>query len=569
MRALWKSRIVVGKALGELLFVELCAVLVLVGIEAGMGGEIDSPGETTRWVPMTLAVVNGTVIAAVAARLVVKALPGWRNILLPRHVLLIMAVVPTLFFSLRLAALWVLLHEVVEVFRWYRRERPGERALVDLQHRPARALVYSFLGVIAVGTLLLMFPVASSGAPVGALDALFTAVSAACVTGLVTLDTAVAWSPFGQAVILALVQLGGLGIMVISAAMALAFGYHLTPTYDANVRGVFDEPSVEELRQLLKNVVFWTLGIELVGALCLFLRFVNLMPWDEAIISAVFHAISAFCNAGFSLYSDSLTRFAEDGYVNLILVVLIFLGGLGFGVLMGLRRAALERSRKFLNIHVKLVLVASTVLLVGGALLYFFFEYDHSLAHLSLSGKMFASVLQSATTRTAGFNSVDLEQMSPVTTLFMIILMLIGASPGSTGGGVKTTTVVLIFLSVKAFLTERPNLEIMGRRIPPGMVLRAMALMGAATFAYVTGLAWLLFVEGGDFLRLAFEAASALGTTGLSMGVTPTLSAGGKLVVICLMFAGRIGPLTLVAAMGARHRRSPLIQLPEGRVLIG
>lgn len=569
MKPFLQSRFIRRSIRTELLFIEIVAILVMVGIEAGAGGDLSSgdPGmATTR---MVLGWVNGTVLAAFAARIGLKLLRSWRRILVTRHFIACVVVLLALPFSLRLAALFAVIHECADGIRWYQREKPGGRVLVNIHHRPARSLVFSFLGLIGVGTLLLSFPVAASGQAVPLVDALFTAVSAACVTGLITVDTATAWSPFGQGVILVLVQLGGLGIMVISSVMALALGHRLSRQRDAAVRSVFDEPSAEELKYLLRDVAVWTLGIELAGAALLFSRFVFLMPWDEAMVSAGFHAVSAFCNAGFSLYSGSLVRFDEDWVVNLIVMVLVVLGGIGFGVLMGLRRGLLERSQRGLSIHVRLVLLVSLGLIGGAAFLYFFFEYDHSLAHLSFSGKILASFFHSVSARTAGFNTVPLGEMHGATSLVMMILMLIGASPGSTGGGVKTTTILVVFLAVRAFLSDRPQPEILGRRIPDALVLRATALMGTASAVYVVGLVWLLRVEGGEFLPLAFETASALGTSGLSLGVTPTLSVPGKLVVACLMFAGRLGPLTLVAAMSRRDGKSSSVRLPEGKVMIG
>ncbi len=236
---------------------------------------------------------------------------------------------------------------------------------------------------------------------------------------------------------------------------------------------------------------------------------------------------------------------------------------------MGLRRYFLVRSTRFLSIHTRLVVGSAFFFLLAGALIFFFLEYDSSLRHLSMGGKITASMFQSATTRTAGFNTIALGQLKDETTLFMILAMLIGAAPGSTGGGVKTTTVVIIALCVKAFLTDREHVRIMGRRLPPTLILRAMALMGTATVVFVLGLTLLLILEEGSFLGMAFETASALGTVGLSLGVTSDLSVQGKLVVACLMFAGRVGPLTLVAAMRVGKKSSSVIKLPEGKVLIG
>ncbi len=548
---------------------EICALVVMVGLEIGLGNQLHLQDGASLWSVVALNWVAIVIIGCFFCRIAMRALENWRVIALPRHFMALVLVSISLPFSVSVATLFVVVHEVVELWHYFRQAQSRENALLDLHRHPARSLVLSFLGLIGVGTIVLAFPVSSKTSWVGIVDAFFTAVSAVCVTGLATVDTAAAWSPFGQGVVLALCQLGGLGIMVISAVMALALGHSLTPRSDAVVRDVFDEPSSEELRYLLRDVALWTLLIEFVGALLLFGRFVFTMPWREAAFSAIFHSISAFCNAGFSIYSDSLGQFVDDVFVNTVVAMLIILGGLGFGVLMGLRRYFWLRSTPFLSIHTKLVLGASAFFLVTGTLFFFFFEYDSSLAKLPLGAKMTASFFQSVTTRTAGFNTVRLEHLNEETTLFMMLGMLIGAAPGSTGGGIKITTVAVIALSIRAFLTDRQSVEFMGRRLPPSLLLRAMALMGTATAVYVLGLTLLLIFEDGGFLGLAFETASALGTAGLSLGVTSELSVEGKLVVACLMFVGRVGPLTLVAAMRSRNRRSSLIQLPEGRVLIG
>ena len=383
----WTRRLVFR----ELLFVEICAVVVMLGIEVGLGNKVHLEETAPIWSRVALNWVSLAIIGSAGCRIGMHALDNWKVLTVPRHFMALVMVAVALPFSLSVAALFVIIHEAVEVWYWYRRVKTSETALLDLHRHPARSLVTSFLGLIAVGTIVLSFPASSNQSWVGVVDAFFTAVSAICVTGLATVDTATAWSPFGQGVILALCQLGGLGIMVISAVMALALGHSLTPSRDAVVRDVFDEPSSEELRHLLRDVALWTLLIEFVGALLLFGRFVLTMPWKDAAISAIFHSISAFCNAGFSLYSDSLSRFVEDGYVNSVVIVLIFLGGLGFGVLMGLRRYFLIRSPRFLAIHTKLVLGTAFFFLVAGTLIFFFFEYDSSLRHLSLGGKIIAS----------------------------------------------------------------------------------------------------------------------------------------------------------------------------------
>ncbi|MEK7703729.1 MAG: potassium transporter TrkG [Myxococcota bacterium] len=541
---------------------EAVAGLTLLGIEASLSR---TPGEVVAALGWAAIVVLGTVAARLAVRLlrasqVTSELPAIVSVTL---------VFAVSFGSVRLAAALALLVDLIALVRWVRRDRPGQRVLVDVGHRPARALVLSFTGLIGVGTVLLALPASSSGDAIAWIDAFFTAVSATCVTGLTTVDTATAWSPFGLGVILGLIQLGGLGIMAVSAAMTLAFGRHLGLQQDAVMRGTFDESDAEELRALLRTLVGSTVAIEAGGAALLFLRFGRELPFGEALLASTFHSISAFCNAGFALYSDNLVRFGADPLVSGTVMVLITLGGLGFGVLVTLGRYVRSRGRQRLTAHAKVVLVTSAALVWVGGIAYFFFEYDRSLAHLGLGGKALAALFQSVTARTAGFNSVPLDLAHPVTILVLIALMIVGASPGSTGGGIKTTTFALVILAARAYLRDRADVEVFGRRIPSSLVMRALAVCGGATLAYFLGLAVLLTTEAQQFAPLMFETASALGTVGLSLGVTPKLTVIGRLVVAGLMFAGRVGPLTIASAAAARRGITARVVLPEGKVLIG
>lgn len=544
-----------------LAWAELGAAVLMVSLEAAMAS-------ATRWMVLVLAIANILVLAAFSLRVIVGGLAreGGR----PRlaSIAATVAVVVFTLVSLRIAAGVALLHDGLLALRWARGSRPTAKVLVGVGHRPARVLVLSFLALIALGTLLLSLPAASAGKSTAAVDALFTAVSATCVTGLATLDTATHWSPFGQGVIFVLFQLGGLGIMVISAAMTLAVGGAIGLRTGVALQSAFDENNAEELKVLLKSLVLWTLGIESVGAIVLALRFSADMPVPDAIWSAAFHAVSAFCNAGFSLYSNSLESYVSSPIVNGVMIGLIVFGGLGFGVLVALARLA-RGSLYRLPMHVKLVLVTSALLMWVGAFFYFFFEYDRSLAHLSLPGKLLAALFQSVTTRTAGFNSVPLGELHPVTVVVMIVLMFIGAAPGSTGGGIKVTTLALVFLAARAYLLERNAVEAFGRTVPDSQVLRALALAGGAAVSFVLGFATLLALEPAGFMDLAFETVSALGTVGLTLGVTPELSSAGRLVVCVLMFAGRVGPLTAVAAASTQRRGRSGITLPEGKVLVG
>jgi trk system potassium uptake protein len=545
-----------------LVWLEALAAFGWIMAEAGLA-------RGASWLPAVLIASAGVVVLFFGLRMAARTSRGWRQLTEPSTLMTLVAVFLSSLLWLRVAAAIAVLHGLIEIYLWLKRERPGRRILVDVGYRPARALVSSFATLIGVGTILLSFPASWAAAPVSVVDALFTATSASCVTGLTTVDTATLWSPFGKAVILVLIQLGGLGIMAIAAAATLFLGRTMGIEEVAVVRGAFDEADAEELETLLRGLVVSTLAIEAIGSIILAVRFATEMPLGEALIYGVFHSISAFCNAGFALFSGNLVQYAADPTVSITVMVLIILGGFGFGVLVALFRAARISGHYRLPVHAKVVIATSAILIWVGALIFFFFEYDRSLAHLSLPGKVLASVFQSVTPRTAGYNTVAMGDLHPVTVLVLIALMFIGASPGSTGGGAKTSTVAVVFLAIRAYLTDRQDVEVFGRRLSSDNVMRALALLGGYTMTYVVGVGLLLTTETAEFHRVAFEAASALGTVGLSMDLTPTLSTAGKLIAVSLMFVGRVGPLTAAAAAAARGSLSAGIRYPEGRVLVG
>ncbi len=552
----------IALSIAALAGVELVAAVGLVALEARLADG--------AWASAALALCDLTVVVAFVLRVLLRLHQGLAALALPRRVAtLVAALVAALFVSVRLAAVVVLIHDVFAMAGWFRRVRPAERALLGVGHRPARSLVLSFISLIGVGTVLLSFPAAWASEPVPLVDALFTAVSAVCVTGLTTVDTAVVWSTFGKGVIAALIQLGGLGIMAVAAAMTMGLGRGLGVRDRALVEGALAEADAVEIKALLKSLVLSTLAIEALGALALFARFSEMMPARQAVAYSLFHAVSAFCNAGFSLYSDNLVRFADDPLVNGIVAGLITCGGLGFGVLVALTRWVRTGGRQALPEHAKLVLMSSAALVWVGGLFYFFFEYDHSLASLDLGGKTLGALFQSVTARTAGFNTVPLDALHPLTTLLLIGLMFIGASPGSCGGGIKTTTAAVVALAVRAYILERGDVELYGRRLPDVTVLRALALTGGAVVSFTLALGLLLVTESQPFLSLAFETASALGTVGLTLGVTPNLTISGRLIVAALMFVGRVGALTAVAAMASRQSAPARIRLPLGKILLG
>jgi len=430
----------------------------------------------------------------------------------------------------------------------------------------AQIVAISFLVTILVGTLLLTFPTATSdGRGTGFIDALFTSTSATCVTGLIVQDTPSYFSTFGQIVILALIQLGGLGIMTYSAFVALLLG-----RFSLGQRKMMQE-MFEEDRNVLSMIVYifkMTIIIEAVGVVLLFTRWVfHFEDVGKAFYFSLFHAVSAFCNAGFSLFSDSLMGFVADPAINAIIMALILIGGIGFIVVYDIT-GAFQKKRRTLSPHSRLVLVMSAVLITAGFFIIFFFEFDNTMLRTPLPTKLWASLFQSVTTRTAGFNTLNVAALSQVTLTVMIILMFIGASPGSTGGGIKTSTFAILLLSLKSTLASQENVTAFKRTIPHSVVMKALALLVSVLILVTAIFISLIITENKPYLSILFETISAFGTVGLSTGITPELTNTGKLLITLLMYLGRIGPLTLGLAL-ARIPRRGRIGYPDARIMIG
>ncbi|MDZ7374565.1 MAG: TrkH family potassium uptake protein [candidate division KSB1 bacterium] len=437
----------------------------------------------------------------------------------------------------------------------------------------ARLLLVSFAGAIAVGTALLVLPAASTGTPLRLIDALFTATSAVCVTGLTVVDTATRLTPYGQAVVLLLLQAGGLGIMTLSTFFSFLVARRVSVRGRELLEETLSGPLSKPSRLLLATMSF-TFAAELVGALLLLLRFAPQYGMGQGLWLAVFHSVSAFCNAGFSLFSDSLMRYVGDPLVNGVVASLIILGGLGFLVVYDLaglrRRSPLVRP----SLHTRLVFRTTLALILAGTVLLLFFEAPATLRSLPWPQKLLASFFQSVTARTAGFNTLDIGSMSNASLLVLIALMFIGASPGSTGGGIKTTTFATVVCLVWDRLRGRTDLVMMNRRVSERLLTKAMtvfflslALVWMSTAALLAAEGWRSDPQHADFVRYLFEATSAFGTVGLSTGVTPGLSVLGKLILIVTMFVGRLGPVTLaltVTASEVQHFR-----YPEGEFLVG
>jgi len=448
--------------------------------------------------------------------------------------------------------------------------RPLFAELVDLfLERPAILVLASFLLLTLAGSVALTLPVAAAGPdPIAPVDALFTAASASCVTGLIVLDTPRDLSLVGQAVVLLLLQAGGLNIMVLSTFAAILLGRGLGLKGEHALGEVLDLQTGGSPTRLIRFIVVTTLSVEAVGAVAITLVYLRHGHGTvDAVWKGIFHSVSAFCNAGFALQSDSLLGFQRDPLMLLVVATLIVLGGLGFAVLALPWLRSRGGRRVGLASQARLVLGATAVLVAGGAVLLLLTEWDRSLDGLPFHDRVVNALFQSVTTRTAGFNSVDLAALQPASVLLMMVLMFVGASPGGTGGGIKTTTAVVLLSSILAIARGRQTVVLLGRRVPLETMYRSAAIATVAALVVVVGTGLLLATQEGRFEVLLFEAVSAFGTVGLSLGATTHLDTFGKLVVAALMLAGRVGPLSLALLLG--HQRPSRVEYPEARIMVG
>jgi trk system potassium uptake protein len=440
----------------------------------------------------------------------------------------------------------------------------------------AQLFVGSFLTLILIGTiLLLVLPGIYTGPRLSFIDALFTATSAVCITGLVVVDTATYFTPFGQAVLLLLFQAGGIGILTFTTLIIILLGRRITLRGESAIGATL--PHFEPPR-LVRGVFIFTFAVEGVAAVVLWILWAPRLGAVEAIWPAVFHAVSAFCNAGFSVLEGSLTRFAGDPFTIVFVSLVVLIGGTGFLVMEELR-LRLAGVRRRLSLHSKLVLVMTGIVVIAGMVLALAFEWNNLLAPFPAHTKIAEAFFLTATARTAGFNTLDYSGFTSATLFLTIVIMIIGGSPGSTAGGLKTTTVAIIAVLALARLRGREKAAAFHRTIPDGTIERAVGLVvfGVAIMAaamlilQVTELGGLPHPQtGGLFLDLAFEAASAFNTVGLSTGVTPELSPAGRVLISLLMFVGRVGPFTLVASMAlAANRPTPHYRYSTEDVIVG
>jgi len=446
---------------------------------------------------------------------------------------------------------------------------------------PTQVLVVGLASFVLMGSLLLNLPVASvNGESLGFINALFTATSAVCVTGLTVVDTGTYFSMFGQIVILILIQFGGLGFMTIATSVFLLARKQVTLRERLVIQESLNEPSLAGMVRLIRNILLVTFLIEGVGALFLSIRFIPIYGFVKGIYFGLFHAISSFCNAGFDLIGNgvSLIPFIGDPIINITIMGLIVLGGLGFAVILEVYK---KKKFKLFSLHTKVVLLVTVGLILSGFLFFFIMEVQNPKTFgapgLTLREKLFGSMFQSVTARTAGYFSVNNGDLTFASRFMTIILMFIGASPASTGGGVKTTTFSVSFFLVLAVIRGRKDVELFGKRLPNELVFRALAIMMISITLVITVTMLLTLLEADNpnkemfsFINMFFEATSAFGTVGLTTGITPYLSDSSKLLLCLTMFTGRIGPLTLAFAFAKQlSRNNALIRYPEDKIMVG
>ncbi|MHC1738740.1 MAG: TrkH family potassium uptake protein [Ignavibacteriaceae bacterium] len=447
--------------------------------------------------------------------------------------------------------------------------------LLQFSIHPSRLFVLSFVVTIMLGTLLLLLPAATTGGKIRFIDALFTATSAVCVTGLSVVDTAKYFTDFGQLVIMTLIQVGGLGLMTFTTFFALLFSGGMGIKERFMMRDLLDEESVGTVTKILISLTLITFGIEFIGATILFFSIShNYSSFAEPAFISIFHSISAFCNAGFSLFSLNLMDpYIKSNYLfTTTISFLIILGGIGFPTIMSFfsfekLNLFQRKAKSTYPLQVKIIIYSTVALIVSGAVATYFLELNHSLKGLGFLEAMHASYFQSVSARTAGFNTIDLSLFSDATSIFYSVLMFIGASPGGTGGGIKTTTFIIILFALRAILREERQVTIQKRSVSQSVVLKAFSKVFLSLIMIFIVIMILSITERTRFINVCFEAFSAFGTVGLSKGITSYLSDIGKLVILILMFFGRVGPIAFLYTL-MKTREPVSYELPSENISI-
>ncbi|PCC74520.1 Cation transport protein [Nannocystis exedens] len=543
-----------GPAARHILAVSLIANLSIVGFEIAASRVADL---TCLLLGLGVVMLTGPFMLAVVRQT-------------PRHLIwlaLVLLGVPWGTSALNAGLVALALYQVVAFAFVLARGPLFDDLVQSFLHRPALLLLSTFATMAVTGALVLSFPASARGEPLSFLDALFTATSAACITGLAVLDTASTFSPFGQGVILILIQLGGLGIMVLSTFATILLGGRLALRSEQALEEILDIQSPGAAYELASFIVVATLALEALGAAVLALRFSQHgMPVLDAIWHGVFHAVGAFCHAGFALWPDSLVSQQSDPVVLVTIMALIVVGSVGFSVLAALWLRARGVSRRF-SLQTRVVLWMTLALIVLGTLLYALLEWDATLAGMSTFDKWMNALFQSVTLRSGGFNTVDFTGVEQATIAVMMVWMFIGAAPGGTGGGIKVTTLAVLAAALPAMLYNQPRAVLMRRAIPNEIVYRAGTIVTVAGLITAIAVVIMLATHNLPFAYVVFEVVSAVGTVGLSLGITDDLHAIGKWVLIVLMFIGRVGPTSLALALGAQ--KTGRVTFPEGRLMVG
>lgn len=446
--------------------------------------------------------------------------------------------------------------------QFYFPNRPGK----PIRIAPPLLLAILYLVLILIGAVVLCLPVSLTKA-ITFSDALFTATSAVTVTGLAVVDTGSNFTLFGQAVILILIQLGGLGLMTFAALVLSVLGLPIGLRHHSFLREDLNQTSLHHLGGLIKTILLVVLICELIGAILLLLVFVPDFGWAKGLWFSIFHSVSAFNNAGFALMPDSLSRWATNPVLNLTIPALLVIGGIGFSVISDI---FIHRGWRHLSLHSKLMLSGTLVLVIWSVLMFAVLEWNNPATLGAFSNpldKLQISWFQGLTTRTAGFNTVDIGSMHDTTALMFILLMVIGAGSTSTAGGIKVTTFIVLVLATIAFFKRHSQLHAFGRSIGLEEVMKVLALTMISIFVVMTGIFLITLSHDGDFLNLVFEVTSAFGTVGLSRGTTGELDTMGRIVIELTMFIGRVGPLTLGFFLA--RRVPPRISYPSSQVYLG
>ncbi|MGY6651464.1 TrkH family potassium uptake protein [Amycolatopsis sp. TRM77291] len=444
---------------------------------------------------------------------------------------------------------------------WWRRLMPSWR-------HPARVVVFGFGMATVVGTLLLTLPIATeSGESAGVVSALFTAVSAICVTGLVVVDTPTYWSTFGELVVLGLIQVGGFGIMTLASLLTLLVSRRIGLRMQLTAQAETKTLGLGDVRTVIRGVILVSLGIEAIIATALTIRFATGYgePIGRAIYLGIFHAVSAFNNAGFALYTDSLIGFATDPWICVPIMLAVIAGGLGFPVLFEVLR---RRHRRRWSLHTKITVPVYFGLLLIGTVAALLFEWGNTLGKLDFHHKLLVGFFHGVMPRTAGFNSLDVGQLQPSTLFVNDILMFIGGGSAGTAGGIKVTTFALLGYVIYAEIRGEPTVHVMGRRLADQVQRQALTIALLGVGAVVAGTLVLLSVTSFPLDDILFEVTSAFGAVGLSTGITAQLPVTGQIVLMVLMFLGRLGPITLASALALRER-ARRYEYPEERPIVG